>query len=341
MELPPETFEFFLAHDIRTHSTPPLCPFLTNLAIGAKVGHVINPTTPMHEIVFSIAQADKNFKVREVGHVRIGNVRDGSGKVVENKWTPLPVAKQGRASESDPWVVTCDWPKLPDVIVSAAAGKLFNVTVQSEILELDRLGLEEPLQLTQDIIIQVGDAKTAACVALTEDEVKTRFRHTTLVQEIYMGQFEVSDAAVNAAMMSLRDQSSEGSKDVIKELEDNIDRLKSVMIEECARQFEDLALRTAQLGLDIKQNLELWQLPSELVGAVSGGSNDAEGLKKELAGLKLQLKAAHERISYLESGYGTSRATQQIAMLRKAMVEKKKNGNAVDDTRGSKVCLIS
>merc|ERR1712159_719314 len=103
---------------------------------------------------------------------------------------------------------------------------------------------------------------------MTDEEIKKRFRQTTMVLEIYMGQFEVSDAAVNLAMMSLRDQSDEGSKDVIKELEANVQKLQQLMVEEQQRQYEDLALRAMQLGFDIKQVLELWQLPSELLGAV-------------------------------------------------------------------------
>ena len=90
------------------------------------------------------------------------------------------------------------------------------LTLQSEIQEVERLGLEEPLQLTQDITIKVG--KDGA-VKMSDSEVGQRFRQTRIVQEIYMGQFEVSDAAVNLAMMSLREQSDEGSKDVVKDLE--------------------------------------------------------------------------------------------------------------------------
>ena len=67
------------------------------------------------------------------------------------------------------------------------------LTLQSEIQEVERLGLEEPLQLTQDITIKVG--KDGA-VKMSDSEVGQRFRQTTIVQEIYMGQFEVSDAAL-------------------------------------------------------------------------------------------------------------------------------------------------
>ena len=58
----------------------------------------------------------------------------------------------------------------------------------------------------------MGTAAEAKPVKFSEAEVKNRFRMTTTVIEVYMGQFEVSDAAVNLAMMSLRDQSDEGTR---------------------------------------------------------------------------------------------------------------------------------
>ena len=120
MELPPETFEFFLAHDLRYHEDPPLCPFKKDLPTSTKIGHVIDPSKII-EVVFSIAQADKHFKVCDVGRVRIGNLRDAKGKTIDGSWTALPVAKQGRASETDPWVVQCDWQKLPDKLKDGSA----------------------------------------------------------------------------------------------------------------------------------------------------------------------------------------------------------------------------
>jgi len=339
MELPPETFEFFLAHDLRVHDgAKPLCPFKDTGGSGSC--HVVKPVEPkVLELVFSIAQADKHFKVCDVGRVRIGNVRDGSGKVVDGTWTALPVSKQGRASDTDPWVVQCDWAKPPAAFQSAGDGTRFTLTLQSEIQEVERLGLEEPLQLNQELLIEVSTG--AATIAMSESEIKNRFRNTTVVQEIYMGQFEVSDAAVNLAMMSLRDQSDDGSKDVVAELESNVQKLQSLMVEECARQYEDLALRAAQLGLDIKQNLELWQLPSELLGMASG-PQDAESLKKEVEELKRLLRAANERISYLESSAGATKAQQQIALMRKQMLENKGGANGVPQgDPKSKACIIS
>ena len=209
------------------------------------------------------------------------------------------------------------------------------LTLHSEIQEVERLGLEEPLQLTQDITIKVG--KDGA-VKMSDSEVGQRFRQTTIVQEIYMGQFEVSDAAVNLAMMSLREQSDEGSKDVVKDLEANVAKLQLLMVEECARQYEDLALRTAQMGIDIAKMLELQQLPSELLG-VASGPQDAESLKKEVENLKQLLRAANERIQYLENTQGASRAQAQISALRKQMLEKKMSGGAVNPN--SKACVIS
>ena len=120
--------------------------------------------------------------------------------------------------------------------------------------------------------------------------------------------------------------------------------LKKIMVEECARQYEDLALRAAQLGFDLNASLQMWQLPSELLG-VGGGAvpEDVESLKKLVAELKGQLAAASERIVYLESANGANRARQQISVLRKQMLENKAKqgggGGGVDPK--SKACVIS
>jgi len=344
MELPPETFEFFLAHDIRKHTDKPLCSFKKIAEAENRWGHVVEVGTTSLELVFSVAQADKHFKVCEIGRVRLGNVRDAAGKSIDGAWQTLAIHKQGRASETDPWIVACDWTNLPKCFSQEG---IYTIALQSEIQEVERLGLEEPLQLQQEVLLQVKKfgGGEEAMVAMTEPEIKSRFRNSTVVQEIYMGQFEVSDAAVNLAMMSLRDQSDEGSKDVIKELEANVQKLQQLMVEECARQYEDLALRTAQLGLDIKQNLELWQLPSELLGSLSAsGPQDVESLKKEVDNLKQLLRAANERIAYLESANGVNRAQGQIAALRKQMLDQKK-ANTYNASRAeqanSKACVIS
>ena len=163
-----------------------------------------------------------------------------------------------------------------------------------------------------------------------------------------MGQFEVSDAAVNLAMMSLRDQTDEGAKDVISELHATVDKLLTIMSEEAGRQFEDLGLRAAQLGIDLVKQLEVWQLPSEMLGiaaAGGGGPQDVNSLKKEVEELKRLLRAANERIAYLESANGVNRAQQQIATLRKQMQDNRGGGGGA--ARGvpvdpkSKACVIS
>lgn len=178
-------------------------------------GHHLAQQTA-HRLIFSIAQADKHFKVCDVGRVRIGNCRDAAGKSADSSWATLRVAKQSRASDSDPWVVECDFTALPKGLSGGdAVGQTYTVDLQAEINEVERLGLEEPLQLTKTLTFTVGAKGKAPTSQLSDGEVKKRFRATTVVQEIYMGQFEVSDAAVNLAMMSLRDQSDEGTKDIL------------------------------------------------------------------------------------------------------------------------------
>jgi len=293
-------------------------------------------------LLFSIAQADKHFRVCDVGAVRIGNLRDENDKTIDSSWTKLQVTKQSRASDSDPWLVEVFLP-VPDKLRTDPqyVDAIFTFTLQGEVLEVERLGLDEGLQIQKDINLQMKKPGAAPVVDITDSDKKKRARATTVIQEIYMGQFEVSDAAVNLAMMSLRDQSDEGAQDILQQLELNVDALKKSLVDECTRQYDDLALRMSQLGIDLNSQLQLWQLPSELLGSASGGGNadDPETLKKRLAELEKLYAQAQERIKWLEGTRDTTyRSQQQIAVLRRQMIEKKKGG--ASDAQ-SKVCVIS
>jgi hypothetical protein len=309
-----------------------------DLPTPSKTGHEIDPTKTL-EIVFSIAQADKHFKVCDVGRVSIGNVRDASapGKAVDTAWTSLKVDKQARANADDPWMVELALTFLPKFMTKPeAVGKTFLIDLKADIQEVERLGLDEGLGITKTFYIKVAAKGGAKVAPVSEAETNKRQRVTTSCQEIYMGQFEVSDAAVNLAMMNLRDDNDGGQTTamIMTKHEEENDALKQILIEECARQFDDLALRATPLGFDIAPSLALWQLPSELLGTVD--ASDAEALKKQVADLKAQLKAAKERISYLEGASSATKASRQIAELRRQMVAKKANG----DAHMSKACSI-
>ena len=67
MELPPETFEFFVGYDLRVlgGGAKKYCPTKSDAAYApGKVGvaHVIEPGKDL-QLVFTISQADKHFKV--------------------------------------------------------------------------------------------------------------------------------------------------------------------------------------------------------------------------------------------------------------------------------------
>ena len=99
-----------------------------------------------------------------------------------------------------------------------------------------------------------------------------------------------------------------------------------------------IALKAATFGFDLTAAVQLWQLPSELLGAESGAPEDVASLKRQVAELKALLSAANERISYLESSSGANRAQQQISALRKQMIEKRQ-AQGMDPK--SKACVIS
>ena len=157
---------------------------------------------------------------------------------------------------------------------------------------------------------------------------------------LYMGQFEVSDAAVNLAMMNLRDESPGDTSHILKAHEEEVEKVKIALVEECNRQYEDLALKAEPLGFDLGPSLALWTLPSEILGATDTVGTDKESLQKALAACKAELKAAKERIAYLEGATSVSKASRQIRELRNQMAEKKaRGGKPVPD--GSKACIIS
>ena len=97
------------------------------------------------------------------------------------------------------------------------------------------------------------------------------------------------------------------------------------------------------MGMDLTKQLEVWQLPSELLGAGGGGASDPASLKQEVEELKRLLRAANERIAYLESSNGANRAQQQISALRKQMLDKKGEtiAPAVGGQDKSKACVVS
>jgi len=349
MELPPETFEFFLAHDIRCADSGDQVAFDANLAKkeaavvtklnGIPAGHVIAQETH-YTLDFSIAQADKHFKVCDVGRVAVGNWRDAKGKAVPGaQWTPLKVLKQGRASDSSPWAVECDWSALPSQLNAAdKVGQTFFVDLKAEIQEIERLGLDEGLQLLKVLSVKIAAKGGAATSKFTDKEKAARDRATSVIQEVYMGQFEVSDAAVNMAMMNLREESPVDTSSVLVQLDETVEHLKQTLVEECNRQYEDLALKAEPLGFDLAPSLALWTLPSEMLGGIDAMGTDKESLQKAVAQLKSELKAAKERIAYLEGATSVTKAQRQLRDLRVQLVQKRAAGQGAN---GSKACVIS
>jgi len=351
MELPPETFEFFLAHDVRLTESGYQCAFAPDLHKNKKTlpagalaaGHSISQETH-HVLDFSIAQTEKHFKVANVGRVSLGNWRDAEGKAVPGTpWTPLKITKQGRASDAEPWKVECEWTALPPLMNEPEkAGQVYFVDLKAEIQEIERLGLEEGLQLLKTLTLRLEPKGTniLGFGSYSEKEKAARDRATSVLQEVYMGQFEVSDAAVNLAMMNLREESGGDTKSIIKNHESEVEQLKKLLVDECNRQYEDLALKAEPLGFDLAPSLALWTLPSEVLGGLEMMGADKESLQKMVNQLKLELKAAKERIAYLEGASSVSKAQKQIQRLRHEMLQRKAASGA-PRADGSKACVIS
>jgi len=215
-------------------------------------------------------------------------------------------------------------------------GKVFLVDLKAEIQEIERLGLDEGLGLLKTLAVKVTGKGSASTAKFADKEAATRQRATAVVQEVYMGQFEVSDAAVNMAMMNLRDDASAGvdPKESLILHEQQVEVLKTLILEEQTRQYEDLSLKAEPLGFDLAPSLALWTLPSEMVGGgLEAGGADKESLQKQVAALKLELKAAKERIAYLE---GSSSVTAAAKRIRELHRDARAAGGAQ-----SKACVIS
>ena len=130
---------------------------------------------------------------------------------------------------------------------------------------------------------------------------------------------------------------------MIKELDEHVAALQRVMVEEEARQKDDLAIKMAPLGFDIAAQLQLSQLPSDLLGGGGGGGGGEDALRKEIADLRAKLEAANDRIAYLEGGMGATKAAQQINELRKRMVQAKamRGPLVAGEDPKSKACVVS
>ncbi|KAL3894933.1 MAG: hypothetical protein SGPRY_013666, partial [Prymnesium sp.] len=169
-------------------------------------------------------------------------------------------------------------------------------------------------------------------------EQQKRFKRTAALQEIYMGQWEVSNEAVNIAMTELRNLDDAGAGDIMKCLESDA---------------EDLSTRLLANGINVGQMLQLsLVIPDE----ISGGSGEdklatlqsqknkaeeeAARLLKEKMALEQEMAALKARVKQLEASHRAGAvAAVRIGALQKQLKSAKENGGEAAD--GSKACLIS
>jgi len=218
-----------------------------------------------------------------------------------------------------------------------------------EVDEVERLGLEEPLNLLKVLTFQVVAKGTPQLIAVEPAEQQKRFKRTAEMQEVYMGQWEVSNEAVNMAMAELREQSDEGAQDIMKLLEEDVQRLQHIMVEEQRRQAEDLTTRLMANGIDVGAIVSL-SMPDDLghgggddkmqalMAQKTKAEEDAARALKEKISLEQEVAALKARIKQLESNNAAaSNATQRIGQLQKQL-KSQKNITAEGD---SKACVVS
>jgi len=141
------------------------------------------------------------------------------------------------------------------------------------------------------------------------------------MQEMYLGQFEVTDSAVNDAMRQMRESVAVdvgAAKDIIASLDKQIDLLKQEYMEEMSRQFESLAAKAQPAGFDLAPNLKLWQLPAELIG-LADASDDVATLKRRVAQLEAMVKERDAEIARLKGGGSAAAAAGSGAKAVQAL----------------------
>jgi len=348
LEVPPEVFDAFLAYDVRAALAAEQYAFDD----GTKA-HVVPRETPL-SIAVIIGQENKNFKICDVGRVYLGNLWEaGTSAALDTAWTALPISRQSRAGEIDrgyldrPWLVECSLPALP---AACATGKVYELDLKCNVQELEKLGpLEEPLEIKKTITLKVVDKGDAATTAIDAAENKRRQAVLTSQQEVYLGTFEVTDDAVNNMMQLIRDSASGDAKDakaILQEQSSELEQLKGSLMAEVTRQYESLGLRAAAAGLELKDALSLWQLPSELLGSSGPTPEDAEGLKKLVGELRAQLgsstselEKARQRIAQLEAELAAAKKLP-APTPQKAKSYKGGDGGGAAEQPKSSACVI-
>lgn len=322
VQRPPEVFDFTLAHDIHTIADGKrvalACPLELQLGYSARPRHAA-VRGERHTLLLSIDQADALYRVRCVDHVYLGHVRDESGKVMDAEWLPLPILEQSRHGPAEAWMVHCEL-VLPSAIQERKSiGRTVLVDVRAEVcpqqcgpcpnsaskglkrllvaypqvIEADRLILDEPLVLTWTLTLRIDSTPASGSIMLepTSSLVESRLRATSAAHQVYVGAFEASDAAIDRVMAALGEHTDDGAGDILMQHETQLASLTKAMANECARQFEDLARAAAPLGLVLAPALKLWQLPPEAICAAEDAlPSDVESLQRMVLELRAQLK---------------------------------------------------
>ena len=179
---------------------------------GSKV-HTV-PLGEPHVLAISFGQESKHFRIVDVRRASIGNVRvKGTSGVLDKQWLSLPVLKQSRAADLDmqPWLAEVSLPELPGC---CEAGVSYEFDLKIDVCEIERLGqLEEPIGLMKTISVAAVANGAGVSAPIDPKETQRRINTLTSKEEVYLGNFEVTDEAVNKAMLQLRDAASANAKD--------------------------------------------------------------------------------------------------------------------------------
>jgi len=326
MEVPPESFEMTTSHTIELLDSGKACDFDGSFSAKVKGGYIVDQGVA-HKINIYLSQDQKSFRLCKAGKLTLGNIRlAGQGpnaKAIEGSdWTLLPVIKQYRAKDDTAaWVVEASLNDLPKALQKPdALGKVFELDLKFELPDFERIGeLEEPLTAVHPMTIKV---LKGAASSIVDDPMRVkRLAQASDMQEMYLGQFEVTDSAVNDAMRQMRESVAVdvgAAKDIIASLDKQIDLLKQEYMEEMSRQFESLAAKAQPAGFDLAPNLKLWQLPAELIG-LADASDDVATLKRRVAQLEAMVKERDAEIARLKGGGSAAAAAGSGAKAVQAL----------------------
>ena len=392
MEMPPETFEFFVGVDVH-EATDELgeqfehADLQVNMTVDGKAGFHLTASRARQIVVSIGQQADTHFRVSRVARAWLGALRDEYGNVWDESWLPLRIDRQCRSEDGESYQMQLEWVVSPAVLSqSAALRQVFYLELKLEVTEVERLVLDAPVLLSKRINATFhakvrearrgsilggtrrdpgvlrrrslaapggeGDASVLVRGANGSEELvdlqRLRLHRMTSAQQVWMGQWEVPEAAVAQALTEMRSAAaatSSRTSGIVSTLDADVERLGRLMLDEQQRQAEELNLAlAAKLQAAVGDNIK------EVMGMDAIQDHfDADQLQKDREEQLVDLRAERLRLqreleaAKADAADAAAKAAKRVAALEADLNEARaRSGKAAADAGAgkSKLCTI-